>query len=131
MADIANVTLTDATPASVVFKPRRKGPENSLHVKTGYVTGNTFAAADCNLTLGVSPASAKRPTTHVNISLSFPDPDYSVTDENDINVARLKISAIVPDMFTVESKEHFYALVASLVGDALVQSAIENGEGAY
>lgn len=131
MAAIANISINDATPAAVVFTPRRGGPENSLHVKSAYVAANDFASADCNLTLGLSPASVKRPTTHVNIGLSFPNPDYLVTDENDIDVARLKITGTIPDRFTAANRAHFYALVKNLVADAVITSAFEDLEGAY
>ena len=132
MAAIADITLNDATPTAVVFKPRRKGPENSLHVKSGYVPANDFVTADCNLTLGVSPATSKRPTTHVNLGLSFPDPDYDpATATKPIDVARLKTVAIIPDSFSAASRAHFNALVKDATSHAVVSTAIEDGEGAY
>lgn len=132
MGAIAPITLNDATPTAVVFSPRRKGPENSLHVKNGYVAANDFVTADCQLTLGISPATSKRPTTHVNATLSFPDPDFDpATATKAIDVARLKVNAIVPDSFVLTSREHFYALCADLLANASLQTAFEDGEGEY
>lgn len=130
MTAIANISLQDATPAAVVFTPRRRGPEKSLHVSSGYGTVDSVLG-DCNLTLGVSPATAKRPTEHVDVTLSFPDPSYDTTSEKLIDVARLKLSFIIPDSFSAANRAHFYALVDSLVGNAVVQTAVEDGEGAY
>jgi hypothetical protein len=131
MADIANVSINDATPTAVVFGPRRRGPENSLHVKSAYVAANDFVSADCNLTLGVSPATVKRPTNHVNVGLSFPDPDYLITNEDPIDVARWQIKAIIPDSFTLANRQHFMALGANLMANAVISDAVEDGEGAY
>lgn len=131
MAVIANISLTDATPAAVVFTPRKADPENSVLVKRGYVAANDSALADTLISLGVSPSSAKRPTSRIKFSLTFPNPEYLVTDEAPMSTARAFFEVVVPDDFSVSARQHLYALIDSFVQNANVQSAIEDDEGMY
>lgn len=130
MPAIGNITINDATPTAVVFTPRKASPEQSIWAKNGYST-NTFAASDAVIKVGVSPPSAKRPTTRASIELSFPDPDYSDTDTDPMSVARFYGTAIVPDNFSATSRGHFEALIQNLMADAVVTAAVEDGEGSY
>jgi len=131
MPAIGDITINDATPTAVVFTPRKADPENSIWVKRGYNSSNTFAAADSLLSLGVSPASSSRPTTRVKAEVAFPNPSYATTDENPISTARAYLTVVIPDDFSQANRDHFEALLQNFVADGVMTSAIADGEGSY
>jgi len=132
MPAIGNITIDDATPASaIVFKPRKADPEKSIWVKNGYNASNTFSAADTILSVGVSPASAKRPTTRVKTELSFPNPSYAVTDTTEMSTARFYTTVIVPDDFSEADRQDFEAFCENFIADAVFTSAVVDSEGSY
>jgi len=131
MPAIGNITINDATPTATVFTPRKADPEKSIWVKSGYNASNTFSAADSLLSLGVSPASGKRPTTRVKGEISFPNPSYVVADGLDLSTARLYVTAIVPDDFSEADRGHFEALCENFISDGVFTSAIVDSEGSY
>jgi hypothetical protein len=131
MPAIGNITINDATPAARVFVPRRKGPENAIWSLSGWNASNTFAAADCSIRLGVSPASARRPTIRTKMEISIPNPSYVVADESTLSVARVYVTTVVPDDFSQTDRDHVAAITQNLVADGVFDDAVADGAGQY
>lgn len=131
MPAIGNITIDDATPTSVVFTPRKADPENSIWKKVGYNASNTFSSSDSVLQLGVSPASAKRPTNRTKIEIALPNPSYTAGTDESLSVARFYGTAVVPEDFSEADRGHFTALVQNFLADSSVTSAIVDNEGQY
>lgn len=131
MAAIANLSINDATPTATVFTPRKANPEGSQWTKVGYTPANTFSSADSHAKLGVSPASAKRPTIRVNAEMSFPNPAYVAGSVDDISVARFYGSWVIPEDFSQANRAHFEALCKNYVANAVVTAAVVSVEGPF
>jgi len=131
MAQIADITLVDALAANVVYSPRKASPENSVLASRGYNVNVDTAATDMLLSVGVSPASAKRPTSRIKASMAIPNPEYLVTDTAPLSTARVFLDVIVPDDFSQAARDMVNALLADFFSDAAVADAIKSDEGLY
>lgn len=130
MPSIGDLTLADDV-ANVVFKPRIADPEGSLWVSTGYNANNTASSGDLKASLGVSPASTKRPTNRVKADLAMPNPDYTPGDDKPASVARMGMFVIIPDDFSEVHRNNFKRLVDSFTGSTPFWIAVGDLQGQY
>lgn len=116
-----------ATPVAKTFSPERVAPELSTFVeKTA-----TSSAGYTRLGVAFSPASSKRATNRVDLSLDFP---VLATVNGVSSVAytgRFKGYFIVPDVMTAAERADFAAFVANALDNTQVRAVIKDLDPLY
>lgn len=116
-----------ATPVAKSFAPERVAPEGSTFVERSAPASAGFI----RLGLALSPASSKRPTNRIDVSLDFP----VLSTVNGVStvayVGRFKGYFVVPDVMTAVERADMAAFVANSLDNAQVRAMIKDLDPMY
>lgn len=123
------LTINDgaASPAAKTFSPERVAPELSTF------TERSASASAGYVRLGVafSPASSKRATNRVDISLDLPVLQTVNGVSSVAYVGRFKGYFVVPDVMTSAERANLVAFVANALDNAQVRAVIKDLDPLY
>lgn len=116
-----------ATPVAKSFAPVQVAPSNSIFAeKTA-----TSSAGFINLGVGFSPASTKRPTNRVDVSLDLP----VLATVNGVStvayVGRFKGYFVIPDQMTAAERADLAAYSANALDNTQVRAVIKDLDPLY
>jgi len=116
-----------ATPVAKSFVPQQVAPDQSTFAeKTA-----TSSAGYCRLGVGFSPASSKRATNRVDISLDLPILQTVNGVSSVAYTGRFKGYFIVPDVMTAAERADLAAFVANALDNAQVRGVIKDLDPMY
>jgi len=123
------LTINDgsATPVAKSFTPERISPELSTFVERSA----DVSAGFLRLTVGLSPATSKRPTNRVDVAFDLPimatvDGISKVSD-----VARFKGYFVIPETAPATLRANLHAFVANALNQAAVKAVIKDLDPMY
>jgi hypothetical protein len=116
-----------ATPVAKSFAPERVAPELSTFTERSAAVSAGFS----RLSVGFSPASAKRATNRVDLNLDFP----VLTTANGVSavayVGRFKGYFVIPDVMTATERADMAAYVANALDVTAVRAVIKDLDPLY
>lgn len=116
-----------ATPVAKTFSPERVDPEGSTFTERSAGVSAGFT----RLGVAFSPASSKRSTNRVDISLDLPVLATSDGISTVAHVARFKGYFVIPDVCTPETRANLHAFVANALDNALVKAVVVSLDPMY
>lgn len=117
----------EATPVAKSFAPESVAPtqssftERSAGVSAGYT----------RLTVGLSPASSKRATNRIDLSLDLPVLQLINGISTVAYVGRFKGYFVVPDVMTASERANLAAFVANALDNTQVRAIIKDLDPLY
>lgn len=123
------ITLANgaATPANKAFSPEAVAPELSTFTERSAASSNGFI----RLSLGYSPASAKRATNRIAVSLAFPIVEVVSGTNQVTRTLRFDGTFIIPDSSLATERADLHAFVANALQNALVKGVIRDLDPLY
>lgn len=116
-----------ATPVAKTFSPERVTPELTTFTERSAASSAGFI----RLGVAFSPASSKRATNRIDVSLDFP----VLQTVNGVSavayVGRFKGYFVVPDIMTSSERADLAALVANALDNAQVRAVIKDLDPMY
>lgn len=116
-----------ATPVAKSFAPERVDP--ALSTFTERTAG--VSAGFVRLGVGFSPASAKRSTNRIEVSLDLPVLNTNNGVSTVAYVGRFKGYFVVPDTMTAAERADLVAYVANALDNSLVRGVIKDLDPLY
>lgn len=116
-----------ATPVAKSFSPERVAPEASVFTERS--TG--ISAGFPRLSIAYSPASAKRATNRVDLSLDLPVLQTVNGVSTVAYVGRFKGYFVVPDVMTAAERADLAALVANALDNTQIRAVIRDLDPLY
>lgn len=123
------ITINDgsATPVATVFSPERVSPEQATFTERSAGSSAGFV----RLGVQFSPASSKRATNRIDLSLDLPVLQTIGGVSSVAYIGRFKGYFIVPDTMTVDERANLHAFVANALNDVQVRSVIRDLDPMY
>lgn len=124
-----NISIDDgaATPVAKAFAPERVTPELSTFTERTA----TSSAGFVRLGVGFSPASSKRNTNRVDVTLDLP----ILSTVNGVStvayVGRFKGYFVIPDVMTSAERADLAAFVANALDNAQVRAVVKDLDPLY
>lgn len=123
------LTINDgsATPVARAFSPEKVSPGDSTFVERT----SGVSAGFHRLAVGFDPASKRRPTNHVALSLEMP----TLSTLNGVSAlaytARFQGKFILPDVMTPAERANIVAIVANALSNALIKGVVKDLDPLY
>jgi hypothetical protein len=109
------------------FAPERVAPDLSVFTERSAAVSAGFT----RLSIGLSPANAKRPTNRIPIKLDFP----VLSTVNGVStvayVGRFDGAFVIPDVMTAAERADLHAFVANALDNALIKGVIKDLDPTY
>ena len=123
------LTINDgaATPVAKTFSPERVTPELTTFTERTASSSAGFA----RLGIGFSPASSKRATNRIDISLDLPVLQTVNGVSSVAYVGRFKGYFVVPDVMTASERANLAAYVANALDATSVRAVIKDLDPLY
>lgn len=116
-----------ATPVAKSFAPERVAPDLSAFTERTAAASAGFV----RLSVGLSPASAKRSTNRIPVRLDLP----VLQTVNGVNsvayTGRFNGEFVIPDVMTAAERADLHAYVANALDNALVKAVIKDLDPMY
>lgn len=116
-----------ATPVAKSFAPERVAPDLSVFTERTAAASAGFI----RLSVGLSPASAKRSTNRVTLKLDHP----VLSTVNGVStvayVGRFDGSFVIPDVMTAAERADLHAFVANALDNALIKGVVKDLDPTY
>lgn len=116
-----------ATPVAKTFSPERVAPDLSTFTERS--TG--VSAGFVRLGVGFSPATARRSTNRIDISLDLPVLATVNGVSTVAHVARFKGYFVIPDVCTADQRADLHAFVANGLQHALLKGVVKDLDPMY
>lgn len=116
-----------ATPVAKTFSPERVAPELSTFTERSSASSAGFA----RLGIQFSPASSKRATNRIDLSLDLPILQTVNGVSSVAYVGRFKGYFVVPDVMTAAERADLAAYVANALGNTQVRAVIKDLDPMY
>lgn len=116
-----------ATPVAKSFAPERVTPELSTFTERTAAASSGFV----RLGIGLSPASSRRPTNRVDISLDYPVLQTVNGVSSVAYVGRFKGYFVVPDNMTATERADLAAFVANALDNTQVRAVVKDLDPMY
>lgn len=116
-----------ATPVAKSFAPERVAPENSTFTERTAPVSAGFP----RLSVAFSPASAKRNTNRVDVSLDLPVLQTINGVSSVAYVGRFKGYFVIPDTMTALERADLRAFVANALDNSQIQAMIKDLDPLY
>lgn len=126
---IGALTINDgaATPVAKTFSPERVAPElSSFTERTA-----TSSAGFVRLGVNYSPASSKRNTNRVDLSLDLPVLQTVNGVSTVAYVGRFKGYFVIPDTMTAAERADLHAYVANALDNASIKAVVKDLDPMY
>lgn len=124
-----SLTINDgaATPVAKTFAPERVSPDGSVFSERTASSSAGFI----RLGVGLSPASSKRPTNRIDVSLDYPVLQTVNGVSTVAYTARFKGYFIVPDVATAAERANIAAFVANALDNTQIRAVIKDLDPLY
>lgn len=116
-----------ATPVAKTFSPERVDPEGSTFTERSAGVSAGFI----RLGVALSPASSKRSTNRIDISLDLPVLATVNGVSSVAHVARFKGYFVIPDVCTANERADLHAFVANALDNILVKAVVKDLDPMY
>lgn len=116
-----------ATPVAKTFSPERVAPELSTFTERSAASSAGFV----RLGIQFSPASSKRATNRIDLSLDLPILQTVNGVSSVAYVGRFKGYFVVPDVMTAAERADLAAFVANALDNAQVRAVIKDLDPLY
>lgn len=121
------LTIADGAAANKTFSPIRVAPDLSTFAeKTAGVSAGYYL-----LSMGLSPASAQRPTNRIDISLAMPQIQTINGISTVASTGLFKGYFVVPDTWSTSLRKDLRAFVANALDVAIVKTIVEDLDPMY
>lgn len=121
------LSINNGAASAKSFQPERVAPEWSTFTERT----STVSAGYPRLGIGLSPASAKRPTNRVDVSFDLP----ILQVVNGINsvayTGRFKGYFVIPDTMTALERADLHAYVANGLANTVIRAIIKDLDPTY
>lgn len=122
-----NLTIADGAAANKTFAPMRVAPEqSSFSEKTAGIS-----AGYINLAIGLSAASANRPTNRVDMSLTYPVIQTVNGVSSVASTGLFKGYFVIPDTWDTTLRGNLHAFVANGLDVAILKAVIKDLDPLY
>jgi len=122
------ISLSNAVPTAIVFSPQKIGTPNAVYSANSF---STTSAGRPILQMGLTPAVAKRPTSHVDYSLSLPFEHVVDGITKVAFTARSKGQFTLPEEMSDTDRDNFLAMNVDLIAEAIMSAYVKDLEPAY
>jgi len=116
-----------ATPVAKSFAPERVAPESSVFTERSAAASAGFY----KLSIGYSPASSKRATNRVDISLSLPVLQTINGVSTVAYVGRFTGTFVIPDTMTAAERADLHAFVANALDVTQIKAVVKDLDPLY
>lgn len=126
---VAQLSINDgaATPVAKTFSPERVSPEATTFTERSA----TSSAGFVRLGVGMSPASSKRATNRIDISLDLPVLQTINGVSTVAYVGRFKGYFVIPDVMTAAERANLAAFVANALDATAIRAVIKDLDPLY